>query len=99
MRYKGEVKFFSEDFYKILASQNRKCALTGRTLNPINTELEFRNPILYEGRFENENFYLLDRAVSYLARHLSEEEIINLAVEIIKYRGKDNGFKVMSCRK
>ena len=88
MRHKGKIDFYVKDYWNIVLSQNRKCALTGRTLEAINSELELKNPNLKndEGKFDKVNFYIVDRAVSFLAKYLSEYEIIALALEIIKYR-------------
>lgn len=94
LRYDGEFKFFSDDFWYLFNKYEGKCALTGRALTPENTEVEIRNRHLTkeEGREEVDNHYLVDRDVKHLARYLSEDQIIELAVEIIKYRGKEKGF-------
>ncbi len=94
MRFKGELKFFAEDFWELMEKQNHQCALTGRKFEPINTEIELREPNLRESRFDKNNFYLIDKDLSPLARHLSEDEIINLAVEIIQFRGKEKGLSL-----
>jgi hypothetical protein len=92
MRFKGELKFFAEDFWELMEKQNYRCALTGRTFEPINTEIELKRPNLRDGRFDKSNFYLVDKALSPLARYLSEDEIIELAVEILQFRGKEKGY-------
>ncbi len=87
MRFKGELKFFTEDFWDLMKKQDGRCFLTGRKLEPTNCEVELKNPKLREDRFNLKNFYLVDKDVSYLARHLSEEEIWKLAEEIFKWKG------------
>ena len=94
MKFKGEFKFFAKDFWELMEKQNHRCALTGRIFEPINTEIELREPNLREGRFEKSNFYLIDKALSALARNLSEDEIIELAVEIIQFWGKEKGYSL-----
>jgi len=94
MKFKGEFKFFAKDFWELMEKQNHKCALTGRKFEPINTEIELREPNLGVGRFEKSNFFLIDKALSALARNLSEDEIIELAAEIIKFRGKEKGYSI-----
>lgn len=99
MRYKGELKFFAKDFWELMEKQNHRCALTGRKFEPINTEIELKEPDKREGRFDKSNFYLVDRSISHLARHMSEEEIIQLAVEIIKFRGREKGYILKEAKK
>jgi hypothetical protein len=94
MRANKEFKFFADDFWSLITKQKYKCALTGRELTPMNTEVELRKPriSLDQGRAEIDNHYMVDKAVSQLCRYLSEDEIIDLAAEIIKCRGKDKGY-------
>lgn len=86
MRYNEKLEFFAKDFYEMLEKQSYKCALTGRELTPANTEVELRDPKRKGGRAARENHYMVDKAVSFLARHLSEAEILELAQEIVKFR-------------
>ncbi|MGL4369489.1 MAG: hypothetical protein ACRCUT_07445 [Spirochaetota bacterium] len=94
MRAHQEYKFFAEDFWNLINTQKYTCALTGRELTPMNTEVELRRPkiSLDQGRAEISNHYLVDKALSQLCRYLSEDEIIDIAAEIIRYRGKEKGF-------
>lgn len=94
MRYKGELKFFAKDFWELMEKQHHRCALSGRLFEPITTEIELKQPNLREGRFDKSNFYLVDKAISPIARILSEDEIIELAAEIIKFRGKEKGYSL-----
>ena len=91
MRYKGSIKFYAEDFYGLLNKQKYRCALTNRELTPANTEVELRDPHRVKGRAELDNHYLIDKAISPTARHLSEDEIIKLAIEIVQHRGEEFG--------
>ena len=86
MRYNEKLEFFAKDFYEMLEKQKYKCALSGRDLSPANTEVELRDPKKKSGRAEKSNHYMVDKAVSYLARHLTEAEIVKLAEEIINFR-------------
>ena len=94
MKQKSEFKFHAEDFWNLLNSQHYKCALTDRELTPQNTEVELRDPNKGEFRAELSNHYLVDRQIRYLARHLSESQIIELAIEIVRHRGKEFGYSL-----
>ncbi len=96
MRANKEFKFFAEDFWQLINNQKYKCALTGKELTPTNTEVELRKPkiTLEQGRAEMNNHYLVDRNLSQLCRYLTEDEIISIAIEIIKYRGKEKGVSI-----
>lgn len=96
MRYSSEYRFFAEDFWKIYNDQQGLCALTGRKLTEVNTEVELRKPNLTkeEGRAELSNHYMVDKALKHIARNLSETEIIHLAAEIIKWRGKEFDYQI-----
>lgn len=87
---KATFKFTANDFYDLLDKYDRKCALTGRILTPMTAEIELREPYKKVGIEEKENHYLVDKAVSYLARHISEDEIIELAAEILRFRGSSS---------
>ena len=90
-----KYKFTAKDFWKIVEEkQNFKCALTGRLLEPNNTEIELKRPLAKGGKVSIDNHYAVDMAISKLARYFTEEEIINLAAEVIQYRGKEYGFKL-----
>jgi hypothetical protein len=94
MRANKEFKFFAEDFWNLINKQKYRCALTNRELTPINAEVELRRPkiSLDEGRAELSNHYLVDKSLSQLCRYLTEDEIIELAIEIVHHRGKDKGY-------
>ncbi|MBX7088603.1 MAG: hypothetical protein K1X70_19370 [Leptospirales bacterium] len=94
MRHKEKTKFFAEDFWKLIESQKYRCALTGIELTPNNTELELKEPYKEKGRAEFCNHYLVTRAISFMARHIPEQEIIDLAIEIVKHRGKERGYGI-----
>lgn len=99
MRYKGELKFFAKDFWDLMEHQQHRCALTGRNFEPINTEIELKEPNLRENRFDKSNFYLIDKDLSPVARYMSEGEIIELAAEIIRFRGKEKGYSLKDANK
>lgn len=86
--------FKTEDFWIIIEKQKYTCALTGRVLTPLNTELEHRVPLKKGGEHKIENLYMIDHEVSKLAKDLTENEIVELAYEILKYKGNNYGITV-----
>lgn len=90
-RRNEKFKFFAEHFWKLMKDQAGCCALTGRKLTPDNTEVELREPYKEEGRTDFENHYLILRSLGAMARYASETEIIDIAIEIVKHRGKERG--------
>ncbi|PJZ60790.1 hypothetical protein [Leptospira adleri] len=93
-RTKAKFKFTANDFKELLKKQDRKCALTGRELTALTVEVELREPYKIEGIESLENHYLVDRSISFLARHVSEKDIIDVAAEIIQLRGLERGYKL-----
>ena len=85
-----EFSFTAEDFLTLLESQNGLCALTGVELTPMNAEVELIEPFKQQGRANIDNFYLVDRRLSPLARNLSKKEIAELAGEILAWQNKGN---------
>ena len=97
---RGEpIKFFAKHFWAMMKDQKYRCALTGRELTPDNTEVELREPFLERGRTEIRNHYIVVRDLSYTARHATEEAIVELAADIIRFRGKEFGYGLRSGRK
>ncbi len=101
MRANKEFKFFAEDFWNLINNQKYCCALTNRELTPVNTEVELRKPkiTINEGKAELSNHYLVDKSLSQLCRYLTEDEIIGLAIEVVRHRGKEKGFTVRKTKK
>jgi hypothetical protein len=95
---KEPIKFFAKNFWEMMREQEYKCALTGRELTPDNTEVELREPFRERGRTEIDNHYIIVRDLAYTARHVKEESIIQLAAEIIQYRGKEFGYGLRKIR-
>ena len=93
------IKFFARNFWSLMKEQDYKCALTGRELTPDNTEVELREPFRERGRTEIDNHYIVVRDLAYTARHVAEEAIVQLAAEIIEYRGKEFGYGLRRVRK
>jgi len=89
-----KFRFFAEHFWLKMKSQKGWCALTGRKLTPDNTEVELKEPYKEEGRTEFDNHYLIIRSLAAMARYASESEIIDIAIEIVKYRGKERGYTI-----
>ena len=99
MKKKSEsLKFFASHFWSMLKNQ-KGCALTGRSLTPDNTEVELKEPFKETGRTDFSNHYLIIRSLAALARYASEDEIINLAIEIVEYRGREKGYEIKKIRK
>jgi hypothetical protein len=96
---KEPVKFFARHFWDLMKSQKYQCALTGRELTPDNTEVELREPFRDRGRTEIVNHYIVVRDLAYTARHVSEPAMIQLAAEIIEYRGKEFGYVLRKTKK
>lgn len=92
MSKQTNFKFTAKDFYALLEKQFGKCALTNRELTPISCEVELIEPDKEEGKFDNDNFYMVCRELKFLCRNLSGTEIIHLCAEIIKHRGKEYGY-------
>ena len=95
----SEFKFRAEDFWALINQQGKKCALTNRELTPLSCEVELKEPNKKEGRFDLSNFYVVDRDLKYLARHLSEGEIIDLCAAVLGHRGKEFGYTVKRFKK
>lgn len=92
---RGETfRFFAKHFWELMKSQNGSCALTGRKFTPDNVEVELKEPYKESGRTDFSNHYLILRPLAAMARYASEEEIIDLAVEIVKFRGKERGVEL-----
>ncbi|PJZ59511.1 hypothetical protein [Leptospira adleri] len=94
-RTKAKFKFTANDFKELLKKQDRKCALTGRELTALTVEVELREPYKNEGIESLDNHYLVDRSLSFLARHVNEKDIIDVAAEIIQLRGHERGYKLL----
>ncbi|EMK01205.1 MULTISPECIES: HNH endonuclease [Leptospira] len=86
-------KFKAEDFYQILDRQDYRCILTGRELLPENTNSEHIVPLRKGGNHEFNNICHVVAPLSKLKRYYTEEEIVHLAADIIKWKGEDYGYK------
>ena len=93
------LKFTADHFWLLIEKQCKKCALTNRELTPLNCEVELRDPHKKDNRFTLDNFYLVDKDLKYLCRHLSENEIIELCATIIEQRGKVQGYSLRRLKK
>ena len=93
MKRKNETfRFFAEHFWLLYKKQGGCCALTGRKLTPDTTEVELKEPYKEQGRTEFENHYLIIRSIAAMARYASEQEILDVAIEIVRHRGKEKGY-------
>ena len=91
--------FRAHHFYELLEKQEYKCAITGRELTPENTTAEHITPLRSGGKHGLDNIYLVDDKASKIKRYLTEDEVINLASDIIATRGHEYGLKLVVGRK
>lgn len=92
---KSKFKFTREDLRKMEQRQGWRCALTGKALDFYTADIEMRDPYKKKGRENPNNHYLIIKSVSYMARYVSERNIIKLAVEIVKYRGAELNYSIV----
>ncbi|XDD52161.1 hypothetical protein AB3N59_19590 [Leptospira sp. WS92.C1] len=90
-----KYKFNSKDFYELLDNQGEKCFLSGRILTPDNTLAEHIHPIRFGGEHTKNNICLVVEPLARLKRYHKEEEIFQLAVDIINLKGEKYGFKIV----
>ena len=89
-----KYKFKVEDFRELLEKQSKKCYLTGRELSPENTYAEHIVPLGKGGEHSRENIVLIIEMLSKLKRYYTTEEIINMAYDLLSYRGGEYGIKI-----
>lgn len=80
--------FRAAHFYALLEQQEYRCALTGRELTPENTSAEHIIPLRKGGKHELSNIFLVDDAVAKLKRYYSDDEVIQLARELVTHAGR-----------
>ncbi|EQA44252.1 hypothetical protein LEP1GSC050_4172 [Leptospira broomii serovar Hurstbridge str. 5399] len=90
---KKDYKFVVKDFYKLLEIQEWKCFLTGRTLEPENTNAEHIQPLRKGGEHEFKNICFVVEPLAKLKRYYTETEIVQLAYEILLWKGAKYGYK------
>ncbi|EQA44739.1 hypothetical protein LEP1GSC050_4139 [Leptospira broomii serovar Hurstbridge str. 5399] len=95
----SKYKFVAKDFYKLLELQNWKCYLTGRNLEPENTNAEHIIPLRKGGEHKFINICFVVEPLAKLKRFYTEEEIINLAADIIKFKGLKHGLIISQKKK
>lgn len=99
MRTKNDsFRFFAEHFWALYKKQNGCCALTGRKLTPDTTEVELRQPYKEKGRTDFDNHYLIIRSIAAMARYATEDDILDVAIEIVRHRGKERGYALKKLR-
>lgn len=96
---KEPMKFFARHFWELMEQQGGKCALSGRELTPDTTEVELREPYRKQGRTEFTNHYLITRPLSFMARYLSQDEIVDICIEVVRHNGKKKGYALTKVRK
>ena len=83
-------KMRAADFYTLLDAQQCRCNLTGKMLTPENTSIAHKLPLKFGGKHELSNIQLVCEEISYLARSLPIDQIVNLALSIIATQITDN---------
>ncbi|MBM9498651.1 hypothetical protein JWG44_00080 [Leptospira sp. 201903071] len=91
-------RFNSKDFYELLDKQEERCFLSGRILTPDNTLVEHIHPIRFGGEHIKSNTCLIIEPLARLKRYYKEEEIIQIAIDIINFKGEQYGFKGASIK-
>ena len=90
--------FKSNDFYALLDRQQYRCPLTGRELTPQDTVAEHIVPLKHGGGHEFRNIYLVNEMAAKLKRYYTEEQILQLARDIVNTIGGKYGIRVHSTR-
>ncbi len=98
-KQKEPMRFFAQNFWDLMEKQGGRCALSGRELTPDTTEVELKEPYKKEGRTDFPNHYLVTRPLSFMARYLSESEIVEICIEVVRHRGKEKGFALREVRR
>ncbi|WP_032913804.1 hypothetical protein, partial [Leptospira santarosai] len=71
-----------------------KCFLTGRDVYPVDALNEHILPLCKGGEHEFKNTCLIISPLSKLKRYYTEEEIVYISADIIKYKGNKYGYKI-----
>jgi hypothetical protein len=87
-------KFTAKDFYGLLERQKYTCPLTNRELTPESTRAELIIPKERGGENALENIYLVNREVAKVKRSMLENEIFELALDIVKALGRKRGYSI-----
>lgn len=90
----GRFVFKAAHFYELLDRLQYRCPYSGRTLTPQNTVAEHRQPLRKQGQHKADNITLVDFEVAYLKRYLTDEETLQLAVDIVNTLGKQHGLRI-----
>ncbi|MCR1795804.1 MULTISPECIES: hypothetical protein [Leptospira] len=85
-------KFDPPEFYKKLGSQNEICFLTGRHLSPDSARAEHIKPLRLGGKHDFQNICIVLGPLSKLKRYHTEKEIVEIAFDIVKFKGEKYGF-------
>lgn len=83
--------FKATHFYELLERQAYRCPYSNRELTPGNCVAEHRIPLRKSGKHEASNIVLVDNTVGYLKRYLTDEEVLNLAIDIVVTMGASHG--------
>ncbi len=73
----------------IVQSQNRRCALSGRTLTPQIASLDHKRPVARGGEHRIENLQVLDKSVNRAKGVLTNDEFIALCAEVTRHCGAE----------
>lgn len=89
----GNYRFKAEDFDKIEAQQNYKCYLTGRAYHYHKLKAAPIVPLHKGGKHEFTNICFVIDEVRELKRYHTNEEILEIAFDIIKTIGRQYGYE------
>jgi len=95
----SDYKFKSKDFYALLNKQEYKCRYSGRELTPQNTQAVHELPLAQGGKHSLSNIVLVDKDIYHFKKYLSHKQLLNLGVDIIKFYGKENGYRISKSKK
>ncbi|TGK19000.1 hypothetical protein EHO61_08855 [Leptospira fluminis] len=97
--YEFDYKFTTEEFDKLLLVQKKKCYLTGRPLTMANINLSHIIPFSKGGTHDFNNLCFVVEEAKRIKRHYTDEEIVELAVDIIKHLGPKYGYTIKKASK
>lgn len=86
--------FRAQDFYYLLEAQKYRCPLTGRELTPENCTAAHRIPLRRGGEHALDNIYLIVEEAAWLKRNLTDQELLDLCVNVVDTIGDQHGLRV-----
>lgn len=90
--------FKASHFYELLEKQQYRCPYSGRELTAASCVAEHIIPLRKQGQHHADNVVLVDHQVAYLKRYLTDEEVLILALDIMKTMGEARGLKISASK-